>query len=96
MEVITAKYPKAPRIADLGMAIMRRDVYLNSPLNGRVFVGDEKTIGSEARRKMTLEVAEKLSYALCALVPNGNVPSLRDLDSPFTDELDKILEARIS
>jgi len=45
---------------------------------------------------MTLEVAEKLSYALCALVPNGNVPSLRDLDSPFTDELDKILEALIS
>ena len=96
MDVITAKYPKAPRIADLGMAIMRRDIYLNSPLKGRVFVGEERDLNSEVRRKMELEVAEKLSYALCALVPNGNVPSLRDLDSPFTDQLDKILEARIS
>lgn len=95
-KVLTAKYPKTPRLQSLGLTILRKDGYNKSPLYGRCYTADERARGDEGKREALLDIGEKLSYALCALVPNGNVPSLRDLDSPFTDELDKILEARIS
>tara|TARA_B100001939_G_scaffold24187_1_gene19573 strand:- start:55 stop:813 length:759 start_codon:yes stop_codon:yes gene_type:complete len=94
-EVITAKYPKSPRLVhSLGLTLYRRHI-LNGPMKGLIFA-DNSVETTPERHAVELDVAEKLSYALCMLVPSKNVPTFEDLDRPFTDQLDKILEARIS
>ena len=94
--MMSAKHPETPKLANLSLEIMYRDVRPNSPLRGRVYIGDEGTIGSEARHEMLLDVAEKLTYALCMMGGDKRVPTRYDLDHLFTDELDKVLEDRVN
>ncbi|MDC0310442.1 hypothetical protein OAL66_01760 [bacterium] len=96
-QVILGRYPNNCRLQDLSLNITRLDGYNKSPLYHRVYTDEQrKDFDSESRRELVLDVAGKLTYALCMLVPNKNVPTLNDLDLPHMDQLQKVLTERIN